>query len=79
MRELASAIDAVDRGCSRVVVVQRASEKFFSAGADIKRFLDETSRHNMEMIRSRQAAFRRMAGRRSCSSPTSPATRSAAA
>jgi enoyl-CoA hydratase/carnithine racemase len=52
MRELAAAIDAAgaDAG-ARVVVVRSASEKFFSAGADVKRFLANDVDANMEMIR----------------------------
>ena len=43
------------------MVVRSASEKFFSAGADVKHFLDGDVDANMEMIRTSQAAFRRMA------------------
>jgi enoyl-CoA hydratase/carnithine racemase len=43
------------------VIVQSASEKFFSAGADIKKFLEGDVGANMEMIRVSQSAFRRMA------------------
>jgi enoyl-CoA hydratase/carnithine racemase len=52
MRELAQAIEAAeaDRD-ARVVVVRSASEKFFSAGADIKRFLANEVDANMDMIR----------------------------
>jgi enoyl-CoA hydratase/carnithine racemase len=52
MRELAGAIEAAeaDRD-ARVVVIRSASEKFFSAGADIKRFLANEVDANMEMIR----------------------------
>ena len=46
---------------ARVVVVRSASEKFFSAGADVKKFLDGDVEANMEMIRTSQAAFKRMA------------------
>jgi enoyl-CoA hydratase/carnithine racemase len=46
---------------ARVVIVHSASEKFFSAGADVKKFLDGDVDANMEMIRVSQAAFRRMA------------------
>ncbi|HEX4009685.1 MAG TPA: enoyl-CoA hydratase-related protein, partial [Solirubrobacteraceae bacterium] len=62
MRELAAAIDAAGADPdARVVVLRSASEKFFSAGADIKRFLEGDVDANMEMIRVSQATFRRMA------------------
>jgi enoyl-CoA hydratase/carnithine racemase len=52
MRELAGAIEAADADASvTVVVVHSASEKFFSAGADIKRFLANDTDANMDMIR----------------------------
>jgi enoyl-CoA hydratase/carnithine racemase len=52
MRDLAAAIGvANDDGASRVVVLRSASEKFFSAGADVKRFLANDVDANMEMIR----------------------------
>jgi enoyl-CoA hydratase/carnithine racemase len=51
MRELSSAIGAVDDDPVRVVVLRSASEKFFSAGADVKRFLANDVDANMEMIR----------------------------
>jgi enoyl-CoA hydratase/carnithine racemase len=52
MRELAQAIEAASTDTSaRVVVVRSANEKFFSAGADIKRFLANDLDANMEMIR----------------------------
>ncbi len=52
MRELAGAIEAAeaDRD-ARVVVVRSASEKFFSAGADIKAFQANEVGANMDMIR----------------------------
>jgi enoyl-CoA hydratase/carnithine racemase len=50
--ELARAIDAAgDDASARVIVLRSASEKFFSAGADIKRFLANDVDANMEMIR----------------------------
>jgi len=45
-----------------VVIVQSANPKFFSAGADIKKFTEGDVGANMEMIRVSQAAFKRMAG-----------------
>ena len=49
MIEFAEAVDEALVGATRVVIVQSASEKFFSAGADIKRFLDGDVDSNMEM------------------------------
>ncbi|MBV9423698.1 MAG: enoyl-CoA hydratase/isomerase family protein [Solirubrobacterales bacterium] len=61
MSEFSVAVDeAIDSGV-RAVVVASASEKFFSAGADVKKFLEGDVEANMEMIRVSQAAFRRMA------------------
>ena len=52
MRELADAIrDAGEDSAVRVVVIRSSSEKFFSAGADVKRFLANSVEDNMEMIR----------------------------
>src|SRR5204863_3454064 len=51
MRELAGAIGEADGSDARVVVLRSASEKFFSAGADVKRFLANDVDANMEMIR----------------------------
>jgi enoyl-CoA hydratase/carnithine racemase len=61
MRRFAADVDAAIESDARVVIVRSASEKFFSAGADVKRFLDGDVEANMEMIRTSQAAFRRMA------------------
>lgn len=61
MDEFSIAVDdAIDSG-ARAVVVASASERFFSAGADVKKFLEGDIESNMEMIRVSQAAFRRMA------------------
>jgi enoyl-CoA hydratase/carnithine racemase len=62
MRELGEAVDAAsaDSG-ARVVVVSSASEKFFSAGADIKTFLANDAEANMEMIRVAHDSLGRMA------------------
>ncbi len=52
MNELSAAIAAANADPSaRVVVLRSASEKFFSAGADIKRFLANDVEENMKMIR----------------------------
>ena len=45
----------------QVIMIRGAGEKFFSAGADVKKFRDGDVETNMEMIRISQAAFRRMA------------------
>jgi enoyl-CoA hydratase/carnithine racemase len=61
MSEFGAAVDeAIDSGV-RAVIVRSASPKFFSAGADVKKFLDGDVAANMEMIAVSQAAFRRMA------------------
>jgi enoyl-CoA hydratase/carnithine racemase len=62
MTEFSDAVDEAIGGDTRVVIVQSANPKFFSAGADIKRFTEGDVGANMEMIRVSQAAFRRMAG-----------------
>jgi enoyl-CoA hydratase/carnithine racemase len=64
MTEFSGAVDEALNSDARVVIVQSASEKFFSAGADVKKFLDGDVDANMEMIGVSQAAFRRMAGAR---------------
>jgi enoyl-CoA hydratase/carnithine racemase len=61
MRRFAADVDEAIASDACVVVVRSASEKFFSAGADVKKFLDGDVQSNMEMIRTSQAAFRRMA------------------
>jgi len=61
MSEFGGAVDdAIDSG-ARAIVVRSASAKFFSAGADVKKFLAGDVPANMEMIGISQAAFRRMA------------------
>jgi enoyl-CoA hydratase/carnithine racemase len=61
MQRFAADVDAAIASDARVVVVRSASEKFFSAGADVKRFLESDVETSMEMIRTSQAASRRMA------------------
>jgi enoyl-CoA hydratase/carnithine racemase len=61
MTEFSRAVEEAITSSSRAVIVGSASEKFFSAGADVKKFLDSDVEANMEMIRVSQAAFRRMA------------------
>jgi enoyl-CoA hydratase/carnithine racemase len=61
MTAFAEAVDAAIESPARAVIVRSASPKFFSAGADVKKFLDGDVAANMEMIRTSQAAFRRMA------------------
>ena len=61
MQAFAADVDEAIASDARVVVVRSASDKFFSAGADVKKFLDGDVDANMEMIRVSQAAFRRMA------------------
>jgi enoyl-CoA hydratase/carnithine racemase len=61
MQRFAADVDEAIGSDARVVIVNSASEKFFSAGADVKKFLDGDVDSNMEMIRTSQAAFRRMA------------------
>jgi enoyl-CoA hydratase/carnithine racemase len=61
MRSFSDAVDEAIGSEVAVAVVRSASPKFFSAGADIKRFLEGDVEANMEMIRVSQAAFKRMA------------------
>jgi enoyl-CoA hydratase/carnithine racemase len=62
MRKFARDVDDAIASGARVVMVRSASAKFFSAGADVKKFLVGDVESNMEMIRTSQAAFARMAG-----------------
>jgi enoyl-CoA hydratase/carnithine racemase len=61
MRQFSAAVDEALSGDVIPVIVRSASEKFFCAGADIKKFLEGDVESNMEMIRVSQAAFKRMA------------------
>jgi enoyl-CoA hydratase/carnithine racemase len=61
MREFGTSVDAaIDAGVG-AVIVRSANPKFFSGGADIKRFLEGDTAGNMEMIRTSHAAFDRIA------------------
>jgi enoyl-CoA hydratase/carnithine racemase len=60
MGEFGAAVDEAVGSGLKVVVLRSASEKFFSAGADVKAFLESDVETNMEMIRTSQAAFRKM-------------------
>jgi enoyl-CoA hydratase/carnithine racemase len=61
MQKFAADVDEAIASEAGVVVVRSAGEKFFSAGADVMRFLEGDVEANMEMIRTSQAAFGRMA------------------
>jgi enoyl-CoA hydratase/carnithine racemase len=62
MRELKESIEAANADVDvRAVVVRSASEKFFSAGADIKAFLANDVDSNMDMIRLAHEALSSMA------------------
>lgn len=61
MTEFSAAVDAAIASDVKVVVLRSASAKFFSAGADVKKFLEGDVEANMQMIRTSQAAFKRMA------------------
>lgn len=61
LEELDVAIDDVVAGDARVAVVQSASEKFFSAGADVKGFLERDADANMAMVRRAHEVFNRFA------------------
>jgi enoyl-CoA hydratase/carnithine racemase len=61
MQEFGAAVDdAIGSGVG-AVIVRSASEKFFSGGADIKKFLEGDIAQNMEMIRTSHATFDRIA------------------
>lgn len=62
MRDLDAAINAANADNEvKAVILHSASEKFFSAGADIKAFMANDSAANMEMIRFAHAALEKMA------------------
>ena len=59
--ELDAAIGDVAAGDARAAVVQSASEKFFSAGADVRGFLERDADANMAMVRRAHEVFNRFA------------------
>jgi enoyl-CoA hydratase/carnithine racemase len=61
MTQFSHGVDSAIVSGARAVVVRSANEKFFCAGADVKKFLDGDVEANMEMIATSQAAFARMA------------------
>ncbi|MDX1688990.1 MAG: enoyl-CoA hydratase-related protein [Candidatus Promineifilaceae bacterium] len=62
MRQLDAAIEAArDDGDVKAVILRSASDRFFSAGADIKAFMANDTAGNMEMIRVAHAALAKMA------------------
>jgi enoyl-CoA hydratase/carnithine racemase len=62
MQALDASVDAANGDSDvRVVILKSASEKFFSAGADIKAFLANNTADNMEMIRTAHRALEKMA------------------
>ena len=62
MKQLGAAIDAAEADDNvRVVILQSASEKFFSAGADIKAFLANSTADNMAMIHYAHGELSKMA------------------
>ena len=62
MQDLAVAIEAADGDPEvRCVILESASERFFSAGADIKAFMENDTDRNMEMIRSAHQALDKIA------------------
>jgi enoyl-CoA hydratase/carnithine racemase len=62
MQDLDAAIEAaIGDPEVKAVILKSASEKFFSAGADIKAFLANNAEANMEMIRVAHRALEKMA------------------
>jgi enoyl-CoA hydratase/carnithine racemase len=62
MEELAAAIEAAaSNDAARAVVVRSASSRFFSAGADVKAFTQNSKDANMEMIDIAHRALARIA------------------
>lgn len=62
MRDLDAAIDAAESDAAvKAVIVRSASDKFFSAGADIKAFNDNDKDANMELIEFAHATLEQIA------------------
>jgi enoyl-CoA hydratase/carnithine racemase len=62
MHDLEAAIQAAEAEAEvQVVIFRSASEKFFSAGADIKAFKASSTAENMEMVRTAHDALDKMA------------------
>ncbi len=61
MSEFGAAVDDAIESGARAMIVRSASEKFFSDGVDVRKFLAGSVASSMEMIAVSQAAFRRMA------------------
>ena len=62
MRQLGAAIDAANADDDvRVVIVRSASEKFFSAGADLKAFKEGTTEDSLNMIAYAHTQLNKMA------------------
>lgn len=62
VRQLGVAIDAAETdGEVRVVILQSASDNFFSAGADIKAFMANSTADNLAMIELAHAVLSKMA------------------
>lgn len=65
MRQLGKAIDAAEQSeAAKVIILRSASEKFFSAGADIKAFAANTPEANMDMIRTAHHSLDKMGASR---------------
>lgn len=62
MKDLDAAVEAAREDDEvKVVILKSVSEKFFSAGADIKAFMANDTAANMEMIRFAHATLEKMA------------------
>ena len=61
LEDLDAAISEVAQSRATVAVVSSASEKFFSAGADVKGFLERSADDNFAMVRRAHEVFNRFA------------------